>query len=33
LGTASSGGAVVAELQTCSPNKSWQQLIMFWSAF
>jgi hypothetical protein len=33
LGTASSGGSVVAELQTCSADKPWQQLIMFWSAY
>jgi hypothetical protein len=33
LGTASSGGSVVAELQRCSADKPWQQLIMFWSAY
>lgn len=33
LGTASSGGSVVAELQKCSAHKPWQQLIMFWSAY
>jgi hypothetical protein len=33
LGSASSGGAVVAELQKCSAAKPWPQLIMFWSAY
>ena len=33
LGSASSGGAVVAELQKCSAGKPWPQLIMFWSAY
>jgi len=33
LGTASSGGSVVAELQKCSARKPWPQLIMFWSAY
>ncbi len=33
LGTASSGGAVVAELQKCATSKPWPQLIMFWSAY
>jgi Ricin-type beta-trefoil lectin domain-like len=33
LGSASSGGAVVAELQKCSAGKPWPQQIMFWSAY
>lgn len=33
LGTASSGGSVVAELQKCTAGKTWPQLIMFWSAY
>ena len=33
LGTASSGGAVVAELQKCGAGKPWPQLVMFWSAY
>ncbi len=33
LGTASSGGSVVAELQKCGAGRPWPQLIMFWSAF
>jgi hypothetical protein len=33
LGTASSGGSVVAELQKCGTGKPWAQLVMFWSAF
>ena len=33
LGTASSGGSVVAELQKCAAGKPWPQLIMFWSAY
>jgi hypothetical protein len=33
LSNASSGGSVVAELQTCSKAKPWTQLIMFWSVF
>ncbi len=33
LGSASSGGSVVAELQKCSAAKPWPQLVMFWSAY
>lgn len=33
LGSASSGGSVVAELQKCSAGKPWPQLVMFWSAY
>lgn len=33
LGTASSGGSVVAELQKCGKGKPWPQLVMFWSAY
>ena len=33
LGSASSGGSVVAELQKCAAGKPWPQLIMFWSAY
>jgi hypothetical protein len=33
LGTASSGGAVVAELQKCGAGKPWPQQVMFWSAY
>jgi hypothetical protein len=33
LGTASSGGSVVAELQKCGTGKPWAQLVMFWSAY
>lgn len=33
LGSASSGGSVVATLQKCSAAKPWPQLIMFWSAY
>lgn len=33
LGTASSGGSVVAELQKGGSGKPWAQLVMFWSAY
>lgn len=33
LGSASSGGSVVADLQDCGSGKPWPQLIMFWSAY
>jgi ABC-type dipeptide/oligopeptide/nickel transport system permease subunit len=33
LGTASSGGSVVAELQKCGAGKPWPQQVMFWSAY